>query len=77
MEILKTTKPGAGGEIQLTDAMDELLGEEVMFGFEFKNGKTYDCGDKLGYLQANVEYALRDKKLGGDFKKYLKTLELK
>ncbi|KUJ74759.1 UTP--glucose-1-phosphate uridylyltransferase [Thiomicrospira sp. XS5] len=77
MEILKTTKPGAGGEIQLTDAMDELLSEEVMFGFEFKNGKTYDCGDKLGYLQANVEYALRDKKLGGDFKKYLKALELK
>lgn len=76
MEILKTTQPGAGGEIQLTDAMDELLEEEVMFGFEFKNGKTYDCGDKQGYLRANVEYALRDAALGKDFKAYLSTLAL-
>ncbi|MGC9385990.1 MAG: UTP--glucose-1-phosphate uridylyltransferase GalU [Hydrogenovibrio sp.] len=77
MEILNTTKPGAGGEIQLTDAMDALLSEEVMFGFEFKNGKTYDCGDKLGYLRANVEYAIRDPKLGAGFKEYLKSLNLK
>lgn len=77
MELLKDTKPGAGGEIQLTDAMDELLKEEVMFGFEFKDGKSYDCGDKLGYLEANVEYALRDKKLGKDFKAYLEQLNLK
>lgn len=76
MEILKTTQPGAGGEIQLTDAMDALLAEEVMFGFEFKNGKTYDCGDKLGYLRANVEYAMRDGELGDDFKAYLQTLSL-
>lgn len=74
MELLKLTKPGAGGEIQLTDAMDQLLGEEVMFGFEFKDGKSYDCGDKLGFLRANVEYALRDKKLGEDFKEYLSNL---
>lgn len=74
MEILKTTQPGAGGEIQLTDAMDALLAEEVMFGFEFKNGKTYDCGDKLGYLRANVEYAMRDAALGDGFKAYLQTL---
>lgn len=74
MELLKHTKPGAGGEIQLTDAMDELLKEEVMFGFEFKGGKSYDCGDKLGYLQANVEYALRDASLGLDFKAYLDEL---
>lgn len=77
MNILKDTKPGAGGEIQLTDAMDTLLQEEVMFGFEFKDGKSYDCGDKQGYLQANVEYALRDSLLGDDFKAYLQTLELK
>ncbi|MDX1346728.1 MAG: UTP--glucose-1-phosphate uridylyltransferase GalU [Thiomicrorhabdus chilensis] len=76
MNILKDTKPGAGGEIQLTDAMDTLLEEEVMFGFEFKDGKSYDCGDKQGYLQANVEYALRDSILGDDFKAYLQTLEL-
>lgn len=75
MELLKHTQPGAGGEIQLTDAMDELLKEEVMFGFEFKNGKSYDCGDKLGYLQANVEYALRDEKLGEGFKEYLEQLQ--
>ena len=77
MELLKHTKPGAGGEIQLTDAMDDLLKEEVMFGFEFKGGKSYDCGDKLGYLQANVEYALRDAQLGEDFKAYLDALETK
>ncbi|WP_373019035.1 UTP--glucose-1-phosphate uridylyltransferase GalU [Thiomicrorhabdus sp.] len=76
MQLLKKTKPGAGGEIQLTDAMDALLDEEVMFGFEFKNGKSYDCGDKLGYLQANVEYALRDPKLGQGFREYLEKIEL-
>lgn len=76
MQLLKSTKPGAGGEIQLTDAMDKLLDEEVMFGFEFKGGKSYDCGDKQGFLQANIEYALRDPKLGGDFKTYLKSLEI-
>ncbi|MDG6774065.1 UTP--glucose-1-phosphate uridylyltransferase GalU [Thiomicrorhabdus sp. ZW0627] len=76
MQLLKETKPGAGGEIQLTDAMDDLLKEEVMFGFEFKGGKSYDCGDKLGYLQANVEYALRDPKLGHDFREYLEGTDL-
>lgn len=76
MELLKTTKPGAGGEIQLTDAMDALLNEEVMFGFEFKQGKSYDCGDKQGFLQANVEYALRDPKLGADFRSYLESLNI-
>ena len=75
MELLKDTKPGAGGEIQLTDAMDALLKEEVMFGFEFKGGKSYDCGDKLGYLRANIEYALRDQKLGEDFKAYIDGLD--
>ncbi|BBN59152.1 UTP--glucose-1-phosphate uridylyltransferase GalU [Hydrogenovibrio marinus] len=76
MQLLKITKPGAGGEIQLTDAMDRLLDEEVMFGFEFKDGKSYDCGDKQGFLQANIEYALRDPKLGADFKEYLKSLDI-
>lgn len=75
MELLKHTKPGAGGEIQLTDAMGELLKEEVMFGFEFRGGKSYDCGDKIGYLKANVEYGLRDSKLGSEFKGYLDTLK--
>jgi UTP--glucose-1-phosphate uridylyltransferase len=75
MELLKHTAPGAGGEIQLTDAMDALLQEEVMFGFEFKGGKSYDCGDKQGYLQANVEYALRDPRLGAEFQRYLQSME--
>jgi UTP--glucose-1-phosphate uridylyltransferase len=71
MPLLKRTKKGLGEEIQLTDAMDKLLEEESMFGFEFIDGKSYDCGDKLGYLKANVEYALRDKKLSSSFKDYL------
>ncbi|MCW8826026.1 MAG: UTP--glucose-1-phosphate uridylyltransferase GalU [Gammaproteobacteria bacterium] len=70
MELLQNTLPGAGGEIQLTDAMAELLEEEQMFGYMF-DGKSYDCGDKLGYLQANVDYALRNEKLGNDFKQWL------
>ncbi|MCW8887724.1 MAG: UTP--glucose-1-phosphate uridylyltransferase GalU [Gammaproteobacteria bacterium] len=70
MELLQNTQPGAGGEIQLTDAMAELLEEEQMFGYMF-DGKSYDCGDKLGYLQANVDYALRNEKLGNDFKQWL------
>ncbi|AHF00579.1 UTP--glucose-1-phosphate uridylyltransferase subunit GalU [Thiomicrospira aerophila AL3] len=76
MQLLKTTKPGVAGEIQLTDAMASLLNEEVMFGYEFKGGKSYDCGDKQGFLQANVEYALRDPVLGKQFQAYLKQLDV-
>ncbi len=76
MQLLKSTKPGKGGEIQLTDAMADLLNEQVMFGFEFKGGKSYDCGDKQGFLEANVEYALRDPQLGSSFHTYLSSLDL-
>jgi UTP--glucose-1-phosphate uridylyltransferase len=76
MQLLKTTKPGVAGEIQLTDAMASLLNEEVMFGYEFSGGKSYDCGDKQGFLQANVEYALRDAVLGKSFQAYLKQLDV-
>ncbi|WP_044410061.1 UTP--glucose-1-phosphate uridylyltransferase GalU [Thiomicrospira microaerophila] len=76
MELLRSTKPGVGGEIQLTDAMAALLSEEVMFGYEFSGGKSYDCGDKQGFLRANIEYALRDKVLGADFRQYLASLDL-
>jgi UTP--glucose-1-phosphate uridylyltransferase len=72
IELLHNTQPGAGGEIQLTDAMAELLEEESMFGYMFA-GKSYDCGDKLGYLQANVDYGLRNEILGDEFKKWLKS----
>lgn len=71
IELLRDTQPGAGGEIQLTDAMAELLEQEEMFGYMF-DGKSYDCGDKLGYLEANVDYALRNETLGDDFKAWLK-----
>ena len=69
--LLKTGR-GAGGEIQLTDAIAELLKYEQVLAYEFK-GKRYDCGSKLGYLQATVEYALEHKELGPEFRKYLKS----
>jgi UTP--glucose-1-phosphate uridylyltransferase len=69
-EILEGTGKGAGGEIQLTDAIAELLAEEDVLAYEFE-GKRYDCGDKLGYLTATVEYALKHPRLKDDFLKYL------
>jgi len=74
-EKLKTTKKGAGGEIQLTDAIAELRQDEKIYAYHFE-GKRYDCGSKLGYLQANVEYGMQHAELGDDFKTYLKTLKL-
>jgi len=71
-DFLVKTGRGAGGEIQLTDAIAELLKHEQVLAYEFK-GKRYDCGSKLGYLQATVEYALEHKELGPDFRKYLKS----
>ncbi|MCP1726922.1 UTP--glucose-1-phosphate uridylyltransferase [Natronospira proteinivora] len=72
-DLLATTGRGAGGEIQLTDALDRLLREEAVYAFDFE-GKRYDCGDKLGYLEANVELALAHKELGTDFREYLRNL---
>lgn len=71
MELLRNTQPGTGGEVQLTDAMATLLEQEQMFGYKF-DGKSYDCGDKLGFLEANVDYALRSGKLGNQFRAWLK-----
>ncbi|MBA1148309.1 UTP--glucose-1-phosphate uridylyltransferase GalU [Ectothiorhodospiraceae bacterium WFHF3C12] len=70
---LKQTRPGAGGEIQLTDAIAALMEQEPVFAYEFR-GKRYDCGDKLGYLEATVEYALKHPELGPAFREYLKTV---
>lgn len=70
---LETTGRGAGGEIQLTDAIADLLGEEAVYAYEFE-GKRYDCGSKLGYLQATVEYGLKHDSLGGKFHQYLTEL---
>jgi UTP--glucose-1-phosphate uridylyltransferase len=64
---------GSGGEIQLTDGIAALLADEPVFAYRFK-GKRYDCGSKLGYLEATVEYGLRHPELGERFRKYLETL---
>lgn len=62
---------GAGGEIQLTDGIARLMEDEPVYAYRFQ-GKRYDCGSKLGYLQATVEYALKHEKLGDPFRDYLK-----
>ena len=67
---------GAGGEIQLTDGIARLMQREPIYSFEFA-GKRYDCGSKLGYLQATVEYGLNHSNLGADFAAYLKVLAQK
>ena len=71
-ELLEKTPKGAGGEIQLTDAIATLLNEETVMGYLF-NGKRYDCGSKIGYLQATVEYALKHPELQQEFLAYLKS----
>ncbi|MEA3107192.1 MAG: UTP--glucose-phosphate uridylyltransferase [Gammaproteobacteria bacterium] len=70
-EDLAKIGKGAGGEIQLTDGIARLMQREPVFAFEFE-GKRYDCGSKLGYLQATVEYGLKHPSLGEEFAEYLK-----
>jgi UTP--glucose-1-phosphate uridylyltransferase len=70
---IKNTGRGAGGEIQLTDAIADLLNDEQVLAFEFE-GKRYDCGSKLGFLIATVEHGLLHKELKDDFLAYLKQL---
>lgn len=71
--ILAEACPGAGGEIQLTDALKVLCAEEPVYGLAFQ-GKRYDVGDKLGYLQATVEFALARPDLSAGFREYLKSI---
>ena len=71
---LETIKPGAGGEIQLTDAIAALIGEQQVLAYRY-DGVRYDCGSKLGYLQATVEYALRHAEVGDEFAAYLKSMD--
>jgi len=71
-DILQNTKPGKGGEIQLTDALKELISREAMYAYNFE-GRRYDVGDKLGYLQATVEYALRKEDLRDSFIEYINS----
>lgn len=72
-EILENTKPGKGGEIQLTDALKELAKKEAMYAYVFE-GRRYDVGDKEGFLEATVEYALRNPELKDDFLTYLEKI---
>lgn len=71
--ILRETQPGAGGEIQLTDALRELARRKPMYAYHFE-GKRYDVGDKLGYLEATVEFALKRADLSPAFREYLKRI---
>ncbi|WP_350551470.1 UTP--glucose-1-phosphate uridylyltransferase GalU [Pseudoalteromonas sp. 120-MNA-CIBAN-0494] len=71
--LLAKTHVGAGGEIQLTDAIDALIAQETVEAFHM-SGRSHDCGDKLGYLKAIVEYSMRHESLGGEFTEHLKSL---
>ncbi|HAB79521.1 MAG TPA: UTP--glucose-1-phosphate uridylyltransferase [Glaciecola sp.] len=72
-ELLEFTPPGAGGEIQLTDAISSLMHVEQVDAYYMK-GKSHDCGSKLGYMKANVEFALRHPELGEEFKQFLASM---
>jgi UTP--glucose-1-phosphate uridylyltransferase len=72
---LAETRRGAGGEIQLTDGLRRLRARQPIYGYLFE-GKRYDAGDKLGFLKATVELALKRSDLGKDFRRYLKSLDL-
>ena len=75
IELLKKTRPGSGKEIQLTDALRDLAKTRPVYAYKFQ-GKRYDAGDKLGFLKATVEFALKNEEFGGEFRSYLKTLKL-
>jgi len=72
-DCLERVQPGKGGEIQLTDGIAMLLDSEPVYAFRYQ-GKRYDCGSKLGYMQANVDFALRHPEIGPAFAEYLRTL---
>jgi UTP--glucose-1-phosphate uridylyltransferase len=72
---LEQTQKGAGGEIQLTDAIEALMEEQAVYGYEFE-GTRYDAGTTMGWLKASVELALQRPELGTEFREYLQHLEL-
>jgi UTP--glucose-1-phosphate uridylyltransferase len=72
---LEQTKPGKGGEIQLTDGLRLLMRKQPIYAYEFE-GVRHDAGDKLGFLKATVEFGLKNGEFGDDFRKYLKKLKL-
>ena len=74
-DSIDSVEPGSGGEIQLTDALKHLLRSRPIYGYKFE-GTRYDAGDKLGFLKATVEFALKRKDLGAPFREYLKSLAI-
>ncbi|MDC0182819.1 UTP--glucose-1-phosphate uridylyltransferase [Nitrosomonadales bacterium] len=72
LDFLEDTSFGTGNEIQLTDAIKSMLSSYPVFAYEFE-GVRYDCGDKLGFIKANIEYALKSSIFGDELKEYLKT----
>jgi UTP--glucose-1-phosphate uridylyltransferase len=72
---LENLRPGAGREIQLTDAIGRLLRDEAVYAYEFE-GQRYDCGSKLGYLKATVAYALKHPEVGAGFRDYLGAVDI-
>ncbi len=74
-DVLTRTPAGKGGEVQLTDALRLLLKQEKMYAYVYE-GKRHDAGDKLGFIQATVEFALKREDLGGPLREYLRTLKL-
>lgn len=72
-QLLENTAPGAGGEIQLTDAIDELLKIEQVDAYRIE-GKSHDCGNKLGYMKAQLEYAIKHEEIGQELEKYITSL---
>jgi len=73
--ILEKTRAGRGGEIQITDAIRRLVDQQPVYAYKF-SGTRYDAGDKLGFLKATVEFALKREDLGGPFREYLKNLKI-
>jgi UTP--glucose-1-phosphate uridylyltransferase len=74
-DLLEFTSPGAGGEIQLTDAIASLMKVEPVEAFHI-TGRSHDCGSKIGYMKANIEFGLRHKDIGKDFTSFIKSLSL-
>jgi UTP--glucose-1-phosphate uridylyltransferase len=72
---LEQTKPGKGGEIQLTDGLKLLMDKQPIYAYEFQ-GIRHDAGDKLGFLKATVEFGLKNKEFGSEFRQYLQRLKL-
>jgi len=72
LSFLENTKIGIGNEIQLTDAIKEMLKKHPVYAYQF-DGKRYDCGDKLGFIKANIEYALKNETFGNELESFLRS----